>query len=598
MKFIVFASSLLVTNTLASVCHHDFYECCTGCKPIVADDEGRWGAQNGEWCLIDEEKCKGYRDPNYKECEGCDIVTADLEGNWGAENGEWCYMDDDKCNKVQPQEPQEPKVIDPSKFKTSGTLPIVNINTVSGKSDAITEPVSKMLSDILASLVPGFVPPPAPYYDECTVTVTDVEGKSLMDKAKANVKVRGNYSTYYKKKSLRIKFDEKQNILGMNNNRKFKNWVLIASYKDNSLLRDFTVFNIARQMYENENYYVSDAKHVEVTVNGEYMGVYILAELQQIAKGRININSVEKKYEGTDIGYFLEFDGYAYNEEPLNKAFLNFHNQDPLKGFDEQGGLQEVAPDGGLSQERLTIKSDIYSQTQHDFISNFVNGVYDIMYEAAYNNKTFEFNEDYSKLVENDSLTAQQAVEKVVDVNSLALSYIINEIACDSDVALSSFYFDVDFSAKGSKKLTFEAPWDFDSGLGYKHDRCVNGEGLFAASVITRADDQPGGQINAWLAVLIYQDWFQDIIRKKWNEFYEKGIFNKAIDNIHKFTNENKEAFENNFKRWDDEERYTLMAVEAAQVVLDLRSQYENAEYLAQWLDKRIEFINKIWGKN
>jgi len=611
MKFIVFATSLLATGALASVCHHDYYECCTGCKPIVADDEGRWGAQNGEWCLIDEEKCAGYHDPNYKECKGCDIVVTDLEGNWGAENGEWCYIDDAKCGKVvqqqtpeQPEQQEQPQPSEQSqqttelpKLETTGTLPVIAINTTSGNSDAITQPVSKMVSDLYSLFIPNYVAPPVPYFDECTITVTDEKGKSLIEKAKGSVKVRGNFTTSYKKKPLRIKFDQKQSLLGMNKNGKYKNWVLLASYKDNSLVRDVAVLDMARQLY-NDKYYVSDTRYVEVTVNGEYMGMYVLAELQQIAEGRVDINMVEKDYQKTDIGYLLEFDGYANNEEPLNRAYLDFHNQDPLIGLSEGDEVKELAPEGGLSQERLTIKSDIYSQEQHDFIANFVNGAYDIMYEAAYNNKSLEFNEDYSELVENDKLTAQQAVEKVVDVESLALYYIINEIACDADVAFSSFYMDVDFSDKGSKKLTFEAPWDFDSSLGLKHDRCVNGEGLFAANVVARADDQPGGQINAWLSVLIHQDWFQEIIRKKWNENYKKGVFNKTIDMVRRVTKENKKAFETNYKRWDDEDHTGSIAFEAEPIVAGFTSQEENAEFVAEWLKKRVEFINNYWNKN
>lgn len=55
--------------------------------------------------------------------------------------------------------------------------------------------------------------------------------------------------------------------------------------------------------------------------------------------------------------------------------------------------------------------------------------------------------------------------EQVVDVNSLADVYIINELLCDADVYWSSFFMSVDFGPGGNKKLRFEAPWDFDSGV-------------------------------------------------------------------------------------------------------------------------------------
>ncbi|ORY73936.1 hypothetical protein LY90DRAFT_699417 [Neocallimastix californiae] len=604
MKFIVFASALLSTGILASaVCHHDVYDCCTGCKPIVADDEGLWGAENGDWCLIDSEKCQGYHDPNYKVCKGCEVVVTDIEGAWGAENGEWCYIDEIICENKQsteisekPTENQNTIQTDASnsnEYKPSGVLPVIAITTSSGNSDALTKPVSKVVSGLFSQFIPDYVVPPEPYYEECTLNITDADGKSLISNAKANVKVRGNFTSNYPKKPLHIKFDKKQSILGMNNDGAYKNWILLSSYKDESLVRDVSVLSIAREIYSTEGYYVSDTRYVEVTINGEYEGVYILAEQQQIAEGRIEGVEPKKGYEGSDISYLLEHDGYAYLEDPLNKVLIDYHNRDPLKGYDGKGGLETKSPEGGMGDEQIAISSDINSQAQHDFIANYINKVYDIMYEAAYNNKTFEFNEDYSEIVENAELTPQQAVEKVVDVNSLALFYIINEIACDADVAFSSFYMDVDFSAEGKKKLRFEAPWDYDSALGIK--RCENGQGLFAANIVPTASNAPGTDINPWLSVLMYQEWYQELIRKKWNEYYQKGAFNKAIDNIHKITETNAKAFEIEHQRWDTEDHDKSVAGEALPVIPPLDSQPEHANYVADWLKKRIEFINNHW---
>jgi len=161
MKFIVFASALLSTGILASaVCHHDVYDCCTGCKPIVADDEGLWGAENGDWCLIDSEKCQGYHDPNYKVCKGCEVVVTDIEGAWGAENGEWCYIDEIICENKQSTEISEKPIenqntiqtdaSNSNEYKPSGVLPVIAITTSSGNSDALTKPVSKVVSGLFS----------------------------------------------------------------------------------------------------------------------------------------------------------------------------------------------------------------------------------------------------------------------------------------------------------------------------------------------------------------------------------------------------------------------------------------------------------------
>ena len=148
------------------------------------------------------------------------------------------------------------------------------------------------------------------------------------------------------------------------------------------------------------------------------------------------------------------------------------------------------------------------------------------MYEAAYNGKAFVFDSSYREICETDTLTPRQAVEKVVDVRSLADMYIISELTCDADIYWSSFFMDVDFGPEGDKKLRFEAPWDFDSSMGNR-DRCVDGTGFFAANVV------PGGSydtINPWLVVLIYEDWYQELVREIWTRTYDDGVFERCYD--------------------------------------------------------------------
>ena len=105
------------------------------------------------------------------------------------------------------------------------------------------------------------------------------------------------------------------------------------------------------------------------------------------------------------------------------------------------------------------------------------------MYEAAYFNKALVFNDTYTAISETNDITPQQAVEKVVNVDSLADMYIISELTCDADIYWSSFFMDADFSAGGDVRLTFEAPWDFDSSMGNK-DRCADGTGFYAANIV------------------------------------------------------------------------------------------------------------------
>ena len=173
-------------------------------------------------------------------------------------------------------------------------LPVIRIESESKKNDFVTEPLSEAVKQQMLGWMPE-VPNPAPWYENCSVSVVDGEGNEFLADSPAKVKVRGNWTTSYDKKPLRIKFDKKQPMLGLNDGKEFKDWVLLALYKDWSLLRDATAFYASKLISPD---YSSDFRLVEVYVNSEYWGVYLLAEQQQVKKGRISIAEAKKRLQG------------------------------------------------------------------------------------------------------------------------------------------------------------------------------------------------------------------------------------------------------------------------------------------------------------
>ena len=473
--------------------------------------------------------------------------------------------------------------------------------------DFITKPVAPHISEQIASWTPGYVMPPEPYYVECTVTVSDDSGNTLIDGAGANVKVRGNWTTTYDKKPLRIKFDEKQSVLGMNDGAEMKNWVLLAEYKDASMLRDKAALKMSREILGADDLYAADAQLAEVTVNGNYWGVYLVSEQQQVNSDRVDITSPKDGYEGTDIGYFMEYDGYFYDEDELHQFSIDYADNAPLVPYDGEGGsgkTMQCLGSGGRDPKAevgMTIKSDINSQAQHDFIANYTNNVYKIMYYAAYNDEAWVFDDKFENISKTDSITPEEAVKKVVNVDSLADMYLICEMACDADIYWSSFYMDVDFGEGGDKRLTFEAPWDFDSGLGNK-DRCADGTGFYAANIVPDVNGGPSGggmyeTINPWLAVLMYEDWYQDIIREKWTAAYDAGVFSDTISMVENDKTELHDAFLRNYDRWDNISNNMAFVNELSPGAAACKTHEMAADYLIDWLNARVEFVNSAWHK-
>ncbi|MBR1863581.1 MAG: CotH kinase family protein [Ruminococcus sp.] len=473
------------------------------------------------------------------------------------------------------------------------------------KMDFVTKPVAAHVSEAISTWMPGYVAPPEPYYEDCTVTVTGTDSKVQLENAVAKVKVRGNWTTNYEKKPLRIKFDRKQSLLGLNGGAQMKNWVLLACYKDGSMMRDKSALSIAREILGADGLYAADAAFVEVNINGQYWGMYLLTELQQVNENRVDITEPEENYAGTDIGYFLEYDGYYDYEDDLQKFHVDYNGNAPLvpyDGKDGSGRTMKCLPDGPMDFKKdigFTIKSDIYSQAQHDFIASYVNNVYDIMYHAAYDHEAYEFDSSLSSISKTDAMTPQEAVEKVVNVDSLADMYLISELTCDADIYWSSFFMDADFGPSGDGRLTFEAPWDFDSGLGNK-DRCANGDGFYAANIVPDVDGGPMGggmyeTINPWLAVLMYEDWYQDLIREKWTACHDSGILESTVAAIDSDAQDYKAAFDRNYQRWDNIVNNYSFVGELSEDARACKTHEECSNYLRWWLQNRIDFMNAQW---
>lgn len=480
-------------------------------------------------------------------------------------------------------------------------LPVMSIETKSKDKDVmdfITKPVAKHVTESMKMYDPSF-DAPEPYYEDCTITLKDSDGSILLDGAEAQVKVRGNWTTIYEKKPLKVKFTEKQSVLGLNDSAEFRNWLLLAEYKDCSMLRNKAVLYAARQILGSDGLYASDSDFVQVELNGKYIGLYLLAEMQQESDNRINVSKPGKDYKGTDIGYFLEYDGYFDNEDDLHKFHLDFADNAPLIPFDGKGGsgrkIKCLNKAGGPAEIGISIKSEIYSQEQHDFIGNYVNNIYRIMYEAAYNHKAFVFDEENKNISESSDITPQQAVENVVDIDSLADMYIISELACDADVAWSSFYLDVDLSPDHRKKLTFEAPWDFDSSMGNR-PRCEDGTGFCAANIVPDPD-QGRDSINPWFAVLAYEDWYQDIIKEKWTEFYDTGVFTRVCQMVESDKDVLEDEFQKNYRKWHNDILKDEFGFELAEEELQCTNEKKSAERLLKWLNSRIDFLDSQWHK-
>lgn len=480
--------------------------------------------------------------------------------------------------KVSPQIPPQAEYKSSYEPQLQSPMPVIRIQSDSGKNDFVSAPLSDAVKKHM--LTWGQVnESPSPWYEKCKVSVSG--GESDLVDLPAKVKVRGNWTTSYEKKPLRINFTKKQSLLGLNGGREFKNWVLLAMHKDWSMLRDASALYIGKLISPD---YSSDFAFVEVYVNSEYWGVYLLCEQQEVRKGRIEITSPKKDYKNTDTGYLIEFDGYYFTEK--NSFEIDYLGE--IRDF--YGTPISTALNSGY-----TIKSKVTDPKQKDFIESYMNNLWKVCYSAVYEKKFYEFNDDFTGLREAMKISSSyDCVSRYIDLESLVNAYILNEIVCDPDLYWSSFFMDIDFSPQGAKKLKFEAFWDFDSALGNKNF-CADSEGLFAAQVSWDVNHMKKGTGNPWMFIFAGTDWFQAMVEKKWESLHAQNISSKLENFIQNVQSLYARDFARNTARWDNIGEDKPGAFELCEASKACKNQAESARYLQGWLSKRFLELDRLW---
>ena len=129
-----------------------------------------------------------------------------------------------------------------------------------------------------------------------TFTITNKDEWN-MDETEITIKGRGNSTWSQPKRPYAIKFSKKQSVCGM---PKGKRWVLIANYLDNSFMKNYMAFYMARKIGMD---YTVRGEFVNLVLNGNYVGLYWLGEAIKVDKNRVNIDEENEYLIEMDISY-------------------------------------------------------------------------------------------------------------------------------------------------------------------------------------------------------------------------------------------------------------------------------------------------------
>ena len=369
-------------------------------------------------------------------------------------------------------------------------------------------------------------------YIRASFTLKDKEGRDI-EVSSMRIRGRGNATWNMEKKSYRLKFDEK--ICLMSNpsggTTENKDWTLLANHCDKSHLRNIIAMTLGKNLEGID--WSPYTELVEIYLNGEYRGIYMLSEQVKVGDQRVEIEDGEKD----DIGFLIELDNYAAGE------FLSDYIR--------------------VGDKRYSVKSDFKNSDQVTALQLHMEALLNIAKEGD-----------------------QAKIEEYFDLDSILDMYILQEFVRNGDVGYSSFFMYVD-SPHG--KLHFIAPWDFDLAMG-NSIHTDSPEGLQAAHK-TDGNGADLGLENPWFAALIEHKWFREMIRDRYAE--KKDDMLRVVDECCEYGYDNIEALDRNFDKWKVLNKQINQEPDA---ILRLRSAKQNIDYLKNWLHTRSAWLEKTFN--
>lgn len=137
----------------------------------------------------------------------------------------------------------------------------------------------------------------------------------------AKVRARGNTTAGPEKKPYKVKLDTEASVLGLPAAR---DWVLLANWYDRSNLRNVAALDIGATVMPT---WTPHHRLVEVVLNGDYRGVYLLTEQVEVGPDRVAVTEMTPQDVTGDAvtgGYLLEVDArLEANHEPGFRSSMN-----------------------------------------------------------------------------------------------------------------------------------------------------------------------------------------------------------------------------------------------------------------------------------
>lgn len=433
---------------------------------------------------------------------------------------------------LTPEQAPAPEAAVPAEAQLAVAAAVTNIPSLS-----IQLPAGYALTDLNASKADIPAEPDVEPHSLATIVDPNNAANNLTNVTLEAIKGRGNFTWSLAKKPYQIKFDASTPVLGLPT---AKTWILLANHADASLLRNKTAYDLAIEFGMAAS---PDSRFVDLTINGEYQGNYLLSEKVEVKKNRLELSDPG--------GLMLELDnGYGVAED------FHFTTSRSKTIFVLKDAVADVSDplDAPLAQS--------YTDTQ--------------AYLEEFESRLYAADPDWA------------AISSMIDVESFIKYHFVFELSANPEIPMSSVY----FWRNGPNDVLHAGPvWDFDSAFASYAMESLGGD--------PRQDYVKNAQFlrnqgNGWFSEMFRNEEFAALVAK----FYDEELQGK-VDAVVAKLDANAAAIsasaEANFQRWNNV--LGRPSVFSANRTLAVSWQGEVA-YLRGWLTKRVGHLAAVYGKD
>ena len=355
------------------------------------------------------------------------------------------------------------------------TLPIVYVNTDNRRAVTDTEtqvPASLYIDSVLASY------------------------KSLGSASspiRCTIKGRGNWTwSGFDKKPYKIKFDVKQKVLGMPNNR---HWCLQAAADDwLGFLKNPAGHMISEALGMR---WTPRMVPVELMLNGQYMGLYFLTEHVRIASNRVKIKEQadqETHVDSISGGWLVEIDNYRTEN---NIEFNEGNGQFVMVSLREP---------------------EVLSPIQRRYLESQIGALNEALYAPS-----------------------STQLEQLLDIREAAKYYLVQEIMEDCESYHGSCFLYKDRDSLGvADQWKFGPVWDFGNAYNRQQERWIYDGPIWPQYWI--------GQLASWPV-------FQQAVKEEWWVFYHR-LKDSVADQVSSLASAITQAAKKDAEVWNGTQNY------------------------------------------